>query len=153
MSNTCNRLKVTGYGLGCVLRSKRGTSQCSLAPDYGYKRWSTDREAPRAYTQPEGIGCLVGTVSRGQSNFVSTWTKIWPAELPKVTNDTLNGQFLTYSRARQSGFLQALFGFREITSCPVKLYAHLMTFRLCKITTANDIKKNGSVRPCMKVHR
>ena len=45
-------LKVTGYSLGGVSRSKHDNSQCSLAPDYGYKRWSTDREAPRAYTQP-----------------------------------------------------------------------------------------------------
>ena len=60
-----------GYSLGCVLRSKCGNSQCSLDLDYGYKRESTDREAPRAYTQPEGIGYLVGTVCRGRSNFVN----------------------------------------------------------------------------------
>ena len=26
-----------------------------IAPDYGYKRWSTNREACHAYIQPEGI--------------------------------------------------------------------------------------------------
>ena len=51
--------------LGRVPCSKRDNLQCSLAPDYSYKRWSTDREAPRAYTQPEGIGYLVETVCRG----------------------------------------------------------------------------------------
>ena len=65
------RFKVTGYSLGRVPRSKRDNSQCSLAPDYGYKRWSTDREAPRAYTQPKEIGYLVGTVCCGRSNFVN----------------------------------------------------------------------------------
>ena len=49
------------YSLGCVPHSKCNNSQCSIAPDYGYKRWSTDSEAPRVYTQPEGIGYLVGT--------------------------------------------------------------------------------------------
>ena len=58
-------IMVTGYSLGRVLHSKRDNSQCSLAPDYGYKRWSTDREAPCAYTQPEGIGYLVGTALMG----------------------------------------------------------------------------------------
>ena len=54
---------VTGYSLGHVPHSNCDNSQCSLAPDYGYKRWSTDREAPRAYTQPEGIGYLTETLS------------------------------------------------------------------------------------------
>ena len=37
-------------------RSKRARdiSQYSIAPDYGYKRRSTNREALYAYTQPEG---------------------------------------------------------------------------------------------------
>ena len=61
-------LHVTGYSLGCVLRSKHDHSQCSLAPDYDYKRC---REALRVYTQPERTGYLVGTVSRGRSNFVN----------------------------------------------------------------------------------
>ena len=65
-------VKITGYNLGRVPRSKRDNSQCSLAPDYSYKRWSTDREAPRAYTQPEGIDYLVGAVCRGRSNFVNS---------------------------------------------------------------------------------
>ena len=69
---TCGfTFKVTGYSLGRVLRPKRINSQCSLAPDYGYKRWSTDRKAPSVYTQPEGIGYLVGAVCRGWSNFVN----------------------------------------------------------------------------------
>ena len=64
-------LTVMGYSLGRVPRSKRYNSQCSLAPDYGYKRWSTDREALRAYTQLKEIGYLIGTVCRGRSNFVN----------------------------------------------------------------------------------
>ena len=44
------------YSLGCVPCSKCNNSQGSIAPDYCYKRWSTDREAPHVYTQPEGIG-------------------------------------------------------------------------------------------------
>ena len=96
------RLKVTGYSLRHVPCSKRDNSQCSLALDYGYKRWTTDRGAPRAYTQPEGIGYLVGTVYCGRSNFVNIWTKIWPAEQSRVTSDTPDWQFLTYSMARWS---------------------------------------------------
>ena len=72
--------KVTGYSLGRVPHSKRDNSQCSLAPDYGYKRWSTDRETPRAYTQPEGIGYHVGTVSHGRSNSRGTNFLINPCE-------------------------------------------------------------------------
>ena len=83
-------------------------------------KMGTNREALCVYTQPEGIGYLVGTVSCGRSNFVNFWTKIWPAEQLKTTNDTPDGQFLMYSRARQSDFLQALFSYREITPCPVK---------------------------------
>ena len=64
------RLRDTIWGVFRALNA-HDNSQCSLAPDYGYKRWSTDREAPRAYTQPEGIGYLVGTVCRGRSNFVN----------------------------------------------------------------------------------
>ena len=104
-------LKVTGYDLWRVPHSKRGNSQCSLAPDYGYKRWSTDREAPRAYTQSEGIGYLVGTVCRGWSNFVNFWTKIWPAEQPRTTSDTPYRQFLTYSRAKRSIFFGSVIRF------------------------------------------
>ena len=52
--------------------SKHNNSQCSLAPDYGYKRWSTNREAPRACMQQEGIGYLVGTVSCGRLNFMNS---------------------------------------------------------------------------------
>ena len=52
---------INSYGL-----QTHDNSQCSLStPDYGYKIWRTDREAPCAYTQPEGIGYLVGTVSHG----------------------------------------------------------------------------------------
>ena len=63
------RLRDTVWGV--FRSSKHDNSQCSLAPDYGYKRWSTNREAPRAYTQPEEIGYLVGTVCHGRSNFVN----------------------------------------------------------------------------------
>ena len=65
-----------GYSLGRVPRSKHDNSQCSLEPDYGYKRWSTDREAPHVYTQPKEIGYLVATVCRGQPNFVNFRIKI-----------------------------------------------------------------------------
>jgi len=56
---------------------------------YGYKWWSTDREAPCVYTHPEGIGYFVGTVFHGRSNFVNFWTKIWPAEQLRVTRLTV----------------------------------------------------------------
>ena len=54
-------VKVMGYSSGRGPRSKRARdiSQYSIAPDYGYKRRSTNREALYAYTQPEGIGYLV----------------------------------------------------------------------------------------------
>ena len=91
--------------IGCCNFIQAKSQQWSIAPDYSYKTWTTNREAPRAYTQPEGIGYLVGTVSRGRSNFVIFWTKIWPAEQPKAMNDTPSEQFLTYSRARRSVFL------------------------------------------------
>ena len=64
-------IKVMGYSLERAPHSKRDNSQCSLAPDYGYKRWNTDREAPHAYIQPKEIGYLVGTVCCGRSNFVN----------------------------------------------------------------------------------
>ena len=115
-------LMVTGYSLGHVLCSKPNNSQCSFAPDYSYKGWSTDREAPCAYTQLEGIGYFVGTVCRGWSNFVNFWTKIWPAEQPRATSDRPDQQFLTYSRARRNIFSEASFGYWEISPCPVKLY-------------------------------
>ena len=41
----------------------------AIAPDYGYKRQSTNREAHRAYTQPEGMGYLVRVMFYGRSNF------------------------------------------------------------------------------------
>ena len=44
------KLAVMGYRLGRVLCSNCNNSQCSVAPDYSYKRWSTDGEAPRVYT-------------------------------------------------------------------------------------------------------
>ena len=47
----------------------RDISQCSIAPDYGYKRRSTNREALRMYTQPEGMGHLVRVMFYGRSNF------------------------------------------------------------------------------------
>ena len=72
--------------------------------NYGYKRWSTNREPHRAYTQPVGISYLVGTVCRGRSNFVNFWTKLWPAEQPRATSDSPDRQFLTYSRAWRSVF-------------------------------------------------
>ena len=78
--------KVTGYSFGCVPHSKCDNSRCSLAPDYSYNRWSTNREAPCAYTQPEGIGYLVGTVCRRWSNFEPKSDR--SAEQPRATSDT-----------------------------------------------------------------
>ena len=60
--------KVTGYKMGRGPCSKHDNSQCSIAPDCGYKRWSTDREAPHACTQPEGMGYLVRAVFYKRSN-------------------------------------------------------------------------------------
>ena len=74
-------------------------------------KMGTNREAPHAYTQPEGIGYLVGTVSCGRSNFVNFWTKIWPAEQLKAMNDTPNGQLLTCLRARQRVFFASVVRF------------------------------------------
>ena len=107
---------------GAFRPQKRDNSQCSIALDYGYKRWSTNREPHRAYTRPEWISYLVGTVCCGRSNFVNFWTNIWPAEQPRATSDSPDRQFLTYPRARRSDFLEASFGFWETTPCPVKLY-------------------------------
>ena len=118
----------------------RNISQCTIAPDYGYKRRSTNREALRMYTQPEGMGYLVRVMFYGRSNFGNFWTKIWPCKQLKATNDTLDRQFSTYSRARRSVLLQTSFSFWEIARFPVKC-THFTTFRLCKITTANDMQK------------
>ena len=70
---------------------------------------------------------------------VEYWTKIWPSKQLKATNDTPDWQFSMYSS----------FSFWEIARC-LTVRMHFTTFRLCKITTANDI--NGSVRPC-SVHQ
>ena len=112
-------IKVTGYKMGRSLHSKRNNSQCSFTPDCGYKRWSTNREALHAYTQPEGIGYLVRGVFYGWLNFANFWTKIWLSKQLKVMNDTLDRQFSTYSRARWSILLRTTFGFWEISR---KLY-------------------------------
>ena len=48
--------KVTGYNLGFAMCSKRDNLQCLIAPNYDY-------------TQPEGIGYFVRSVSNGRSNF------------------------------------------------------------------------------------
>ena len=118
----------------------RDILQCSIAPDYGYKRRSTNREALHAYTQPEGIGYLVRVMFYGRSNFGNFWTKIWLSKQPKATNDTLDRKFSTYSRARRRVLLQTSFSFWEIARCPVNC-THFTTFRLCKITTVNHILK------------
>ena len=52
MQKVTRMVLLSRYG-GCIPRSKRDNSQCSITPDCGYKRWSTNREPPRAYTQPE----------------------------------------------------------------------------------------------------
>ena len=138
-------LHVTGYSLGCVLRSKHDHSQCSLAPDYGYKRC---RGALRAYTQPERIGYLVGTVSRGRSNFVNFWTKIWPAEQPRTTNDCLDWQFLTYSRARQRVFFGSVVRFLRTNLLSSKTIHTLQLFTSVKLQKPTIFFLNGSIRPC-----
>ena len=47
-----------------------------VIPEYGYIRWSTSREAPHVYKQPEGIRYLVRVVFNGWYNFASFSTKI-----------------------------------------------------------------------------
>ena len=48
------RLKVTGYSLRRVPRSKHDNSQCSLAPDYGYKDGAQiGRHLMRIHSQKE----------------------------------------------------------------------------------------------------
>ena len=58
--------RLAGYSSGRGPRSKRAMS---IAPDYGYKRRSTNREALHACTQPEGIGYLARAMFYGRSNF------------------------------------------------------------------------------------
>ena len=118
-----------------------------IAPDYGCKRRSTNRKALHAYIQPEGIGYLVRAVFLWTVDF---WNKIWPSKQPKAMNDTLDRQFVTYSMARWSGLLQTSFGFWEIARCPVNC-THLTTFRLCKITTTNDIQKMVPSGPALSI--
>ena len=48
MQKVTRMVLLSRYG-GCIPRSKRDNSQCSIAPDCRYKRWSTNREPPRAY--------------------------------------------------------------------------------------------------------
>ena len=63
--------KVTGYNLGCAMCSKRDNLQCLIAPDYDYKDGALIERhlLTLVYTQPEGIGYFVGSVSNGRSNF------------------------------------------------------------------------------------
>ena len=50
------RLKVTGYSLRRVPRSKHDNSQCSLAPDYGYKDGAQiGRHLMRIHSQKEQV--------------------------------------------------------------------------------------------------
>ena len=46
-------IKVIGYSLGRVPCSKCDNLQCSIAPDYGYKRWSTKLESHLVRTQSQ----------------------------------------------------------------------------------------------------
>ena len=59
------RLRDTVWG---VIRTQNMTTRSAhLHQTTGTKDGAcTDREAPRAYTEPEGIGYLVETVCRGQ---------------------------------------------------------------------------------------
>ena len=83
-------------------------------------------------------------------NFENFWTKIWPCKQLKAMNDILDRQFSTYSRARRSVLLQTSFSFWEIARCPVNC-THLTTFRLWKITTANDIRKKAPSGPAFSI--
>ena len=145
---TLHVIIVKPYRRGHGAYSKHDNSQCSFTPDYGY-RWSTNRKALHAYTLPEGINrlpCMNGLY--GRSNFSKFWTKIWPSNQPKATNDTL---VLNALKGQTERFVANVVRFWEIAPCPVNC-THLTTFRLRKITTANDIKKNGFVRPCTVHH-
>ena len=81
---------------------------------------------------------------------VNFWAKIWPSKQLKATNDTLDRQFSKYSRARRSILLQTSFSFWEIDRFPVNC-THFTTFRLCKITTANDIQKMAPSGPALSI--
>ena len=59
-----------GYGIQFEVCSTLQTQKLAVLTCTN-KRWSTNREAPHAYTQPEGIGYFVGTVCRGRSNYVT----------------------------------------------------------------------------------
>ena len=48
-------------------------------------------------------------------------------------------------------FLQALFGFREITPCPVKLYTPHDFSSTYKITTTNDIQNMAPSGPALSI--
>ena len=60
---------------------------------------------------------------------LNPWTKIWPAERPRKTNNTPDGQFLVYTRGSDGAFCckRRL----EIASWPVNC-THLMTFFPCQ---------------------
>ena len=85
-------------------RSKHNISQCSIAPDYGYKKWSTNREALNAYTQPEGIGYLVRAIFYEWSNLQTFEPKSDHAsnQLFKNEEQYSRSTVSKYSRARWS---------------------------------------------------
>ena len=137
--------KVTGYKIGHGPRSKRNNSpHLTTATKDGSQ---TEIEALHAYTPPERMDYLVRAVFYGRSNFANFWTKIWPSKQLKATNDTLDRQFSTYLRVRQSILLQTLFDFWEIACCPVNC-THLTTFLLF---TANNIQKMASSGPALSI--
>ena len=60
---------------GVVRAPNTHSLQCSIAPDYGYKRRSTNRDTLRAYTQPKVIGYHVRALFYGRSNFETQRTR------------------------------------------------------------------------------
>ena len=104
---------IIGYKMGCGPHSKRNNLQCSITPDYGYKRQSTSRGAPHGHTQPEGIGYLAWVAFYRRSNFANFWTKIQPSKQLKATNDTLDRQIWMYLSTWWSILLQTSFFFEK----------------------------------------
>ena len=76
-------------------------------------------KVPRAYTQPEGIRYLVGTVSRGRSNFINFWTKIWPAATESDKQYFIWTVFNVLEGQTEHFFLQVSICFRGKTPCHV----------------------------------
>ena len=75
------------------------------------------------------------------------WTKIWPAEQLRPTNNAPDRQFLTYSRTRRSPFLQASFSKTVHTSrllASVKLKQPTMSIKMAPSDPALSIQYIGN---------